>query len=322
MNLDFSKNCLPMALEQAPIFFLVGATSTGKTAIAHRIAEATGVSLLSIDSMQVYKKLDIGTAKPSLHERIRYRYGGIDLVDWKESFNVFLFIQWAKEYLSKELQQNRAILVVGGCGLYFRAMTRGLCAAPAADALLRKSLEKLDRKKLIELLIQIDPLAASAIDCSNPRRVIRAIEVKKCSGISIIEWQKKTTFPLVVPALAFWIDRPKPELEIRLRNRIQSMFEAGWEKETCMLLEEGGIGAIESCQAIGYRQIGQYLLQKEKNKVKLMEDILKEHCAYGKRQKTWFKRENSLSYCLLKNEQEECSFIKSYIEKINFFIRK
>lgn len=271
--------------------------------------------------MQVYRKLDIGTAKPSTSEQIRYRYGGIDLVDWKESFNAFLYIQAVRDYLNKELNHTHGVLAVGGCGLYFRALTSGLCNAPPANLYLRAELEKLDRNALLEMLIKIDPLAASSIDCSNPRRIIRAIEVKKSSGISLIQWQQLTTSPVISPSLAFWIDRPKPEVETRLRNRIRKMFDEGWEKETLMLLEEGGIEAVEKCKAIGYKLIGRFLLRKEKNRKELEEEICRQQLAYGKRQKTWFKKEPSLRYCLLKNKEEEYRFIKSCIIKINYFIQ-
>ncbi|QSR86166.1 tRNA (adenosine(37)-N6)-dimethylallyltransferase MiaA [Candidatus Methylacidiphilum infernorum] len=319
---DIKRAEIDLDFKNKPVFFLVGSTGIGKTAIAHRIADEIGLSLLSIDSMQVYRKLDIGTAKPSLSERIRYRYGGIDLVDWKDSFNAFLFVRQACHYLAKEWGNRRGVLVVGGCGLYFRAMTRGLCNAPPANLQLRTELEKMDRITLLERLTRIDPSAVSWIDCSNPRRIIRAIEVKETSGISLIEWQKKTTFPLVTPSLAFWIDRPQPEVEIRLRRRIKKMFERGWEEETLMLIEEGGMEAVEKCKAIGYKLIGQFLLQKRKNREELEEAIYRQQRGYAKRQKTWFKKEPSLCYYLLKNPEEEYRFIKSCIEKIAFFIRR
>ncbi|CAF0697482.1 tRNA (adenosine(37)-N6)-dimethylallyltransferase MiaA [Candidatus Methylacidithermus pantelleriae] len=292
------------------VWFLVGATATGKSEVAFLLAQKLGAAILSLDSMQVYRGLDIGTAKPSAEQRAQIPHGGIDLVDWWESWSVGHFVTHASWFLEEQAKQGRGVIAVGGTGLYFRALTRGLCGAPAPDPQLRRMLEALPEEERVRRLWIEDPKAAQQIDLANPRRVLRALEVKLQTGISLLDWQKTTTKPRIQQFRAIWLDRRREELKERISTRVQRLLAEGWIEEVQGLVKEGGYEAVENCPAIGYREIARWL--KEGGTLsRLQEAIARRTWQYARRQLTWFRQEVNVGYRMMERGEEPAKLAES-----------
>ncbi|QSR85633.1 tRNA (adenosine(37)-N6)-dimethylallyltransferase MiaA [Methylacidimicrobium sp. B4] len=270
----------------------------GKTELAHAIAERCGACLLSMDSMQVYRGLDRGTAKPSREERDRFSYGGIDLVDWRAAFSVAHYREHAQAFLEGCRLQGRPAVVVGGTGLYYRSLVGGLCEAPPGDAALRQELGMLSVPELAKRLAATDPEAFARIDRRNPRRLIRAIEVKEVSGISLLEWQKRTTRPVLRRFRTLWLERAEGVLRKRIALRVGSMLASGWVEEVADRLSEAGPEVLFRCPAIGYAQIARFLVQGG-SQTGLAEEITRDTYRYARKQLTWFRKEPSIHHHLV-----------------------
>ncbi|WP_237394862.1 tRNA (adenosine(37)-N6)-dimethylallyltransferase MiaA [Methylacidimicrobium sp. AP8] len=281
--------------------FVVGPTGVGKTEFAHELAERCGARLLSMDSMQVYRGLDRGTAKPSPEERARFGYGGIDLVDWRASFSAAQYRDHAQAFLEACERRGHPVVVVGGTGLYYRSLVRGLCAAPPGDPALRRELERLSVSELAERLAAVDPEAFADVDRRNPRRLIRAIEVKEASGISIREWQARTTRPVLRRFRTLWLERPAGALRKRIAARVGSMLASGWIEEVADRLREAGPDVLFRCPAIGYARIARFLVHGG-SRERLAEEIAADTYRYAKKQLTWFRKESSVRYWLMLEE--------------------
>src|SRR3984957_6220398 len=175
-----------------PLFFL-GATGVGKSAAAMEMAHAWGnAAILCMDAMQVYRGADIGTSKPTTAERAEVPHGGLDLVEFGTSFDGAQYLKRAEAFLREQREAGRRTIIVGGTGLYFRALTRGLCEAPQGSDELRAELNGLSVEQLRARLKAIDPAMLERIDAANPRRLVRAIEVMESTGRSLREWQEET----------------------------------------------------------------------------------------------------------------------------------
>jgi tRNA dimethylallyltransferase len=296
----------------APIF-LVGATGTGKSAAAMELARsfagAGGAAILAMDAMQVYRGADIGTSKPTAAERAEFPHGGLDLVDLDASFDVAQYLKHAEQFLRKQREAGRRVIIVGGTGLYFRALTRGLCEAPQGSDELRAELNALSVEELRARLKASDPAMLEKLDASNPRRLVRAIEVIESTGRSLRDWQDATPEPLVREFTAYWIQREKAELEARIEARVEAMFAHGWMEEVRELIARHGRNAVQTFAGIGYREIaemiascaptapGQQLVRATQSNITVATR------QYAKRQLTWFAREPILSAVMLTGNQ-------------------
>ncbi len=293
--------------------FLVGATGVGKSAAAMELARATGAAILAMDAMQVYRGADIGTSKPSAAERAEMPHGGLDLVEFGAGFDVAHYLKHAEAFLQEQREAGRPVIIVGGTGLYFRALTQGLCEAPQGPEELRAELNGLTTEALRERLRGIDPVILEGLDGSNPRRLIRAIEVMETTGRSLLDWQRETPEPLVPEFTAYWIQRSKGELAQRIEARVEEMFNQGWVEEVRGLVARYGLETVRGFAGIGYREIageiascarsapGQQVARANGDEVK--SDILVATRQYAKRQLTWFRRELSVKEIMLSGTQ-------------------
>jgi tRNA dimethylallyltransferase len=288
----------------APVF-LVGATATGKSDAALALAREWGGAILAMDAMQVYRGADIGTGKPSAAERAEVPHGGLDLAEVGEGFDVARYLEQAGTFLREQREVGRRVIVVGGTGLYFRALTRGLCEAPQGSDELRAELRALSVEELRVRLERVDPGMIERLDRSNPRRLARAIEVKEATGRSLLAWQEKTPEPLTPDFTAIWIGRAKEELQERIAVRVEAMFAAGWVEEVRRLAERHGWEAVAKFPGIGYREIGEALRVGGKGAVpeSVKSDIIVATRQYAKRQLTWFAREPNLHRVMLSGNQ-------------------
>ena len=285
-------------MEMATPLFLVGPTGVGKSAVAMDLARRSGAAILALDAMQLYRGADIGTSKPSAAERAEIPHGGLDLVEFGAPFDVARYLEHAAHFFQEQAKAGRGVIVVGGTGLYFRALTRGLCEAPRGSADLRAELAGLSVSGLRERLEKIDPLMLGKIDVANPRRLARAIEVMETTGRSLSAWQETPTAPVVTDYRAFWLQREKEELAELMAARVEAMFVAGWVEEARKLAERFGLEAVRSFPAIGYRQIVD-LLEGKLTSTQVQRDILVATRQYAKRQLTWFAREPILQKVML-----------------------
>ncbi len=281
--------------------FILGATATGKSALAlalARILNPRRVAILSLDAMQVYRGADIGTSKATPAEQAEFPHGGIDLVPLGQAFSVADYLKHAGQFIASHA--DRHILIVGGTGLYYRALTRGLCLAPEAPAELRAELNSLTISELQTRLREKDPTIYAKLDSHNPRRLARALEVIEFTGKSLLQWQAETPKPLIVDGVAVHVTRPKAELRRRIVSRVRSMFESGWIAEVRELLAIHSAETLTRFAAIGYPAIAQSLASNPKlahPSDALIEAIALETQHYAKRQLTWFNREPDLKTC-------------------------
>ena len=270
--------------------------------MALELARARGAAILSMDSMQVYRGVDIGVNKPTAAERAEIPHGGLDLAEFGETFDVARYVEHASLFLGEQAAAGRPVIVVGGSGLYFRALTQGLCDAPPTPVDLRDELATMSLPKLRARLERVDASMLAQVDADNPRRLARAIAVKEMTGRSLGAWQAETTEAVVRDFRAVWLQRPKAELDERIEARVEAMLRAGWVDEVRVLLARHRAGAVERFAGIGYREIAQALQGQRTGPDDLASGkwraVARDICVatrqYAKRQLTWFRREPTL----------------------------
>jgi tRNA dimethylallyltransferase len=279
---------------------LVGPTASGKSALALRVAEETGAEIVSCDSLQVYRGLDIGSAKPTTEERARVRHHLVDVVDPDQDFSAADYARLARAALADIRGRGKAAVVAGGTGLYLRALLRGLFAGPSRDVELRRRLEALAERfgdaNLHRLLARVDPPSAARLDPRDRLRVVRALEVYRASGRSLTEHHREGSAPLqgfAVLTLGLAPDRER--LRDAVERRTRQMMEGGLVDEVRALLARFPSG-LRPLQAIGYRQavaVAEGRLPEDA----ALRDIVKETMRYAKRQMTWFRHQEDVRWC-------------------------
>jgi tRNA dimethylallyltransferase len=285
--------------------FLAGPTAVGKSEIALALAAKIGGEIISVDSMQVYRGLDIGTAKPDAATQKRIPHHLIDVCDLKDAFDAAKFIQLANQAVAEIRSRDKIPIFCGGTGLYFKAFLDGLGEAPPADAKLRAELEATPLAQLLEELRERDPEAYERIDKMNPRRVIRAIEVLRTTGkplaASQADWSARNAQPATRNALILFTRSPA-DLSARIHSRVDEMFGRGLVEETRELLKHGLAENRTAMQAIGYRQVAEHL-RGERTLPETVELVKIRTRQFAKRQLTWFRRHARYKRIELKPEE-------------------
>lgn len=278
----------------APVY-LAGPTATGKSEAALALAGQLNGEIISVDSMQVYRGLDLGTAKPSAAERARVPHHLIDICGLHETFDAARFVQAAGEAAAAIWERGRRPVFCGGTGLYFQAWLEGLGEAPSSQAALRAELEATPLGKLLAELDARDPAAGAVIDRQNPRRVVRAVEVIRLTGRPFSAQRAVWTAapvdatPANVAPDFFVLTRPAAELHERINRRVDDMFRRGLVAETTRLLTQGLSENRTAMQAIGYRQVVEHL-QGHRPLAETIELVKSRTRQFAKRQLTWFRR--------------------------------
>ena len=280
---------------------LAGPTAVGKSEIALHLAERLRGEIVSVDSMQVYRGMDIGTAKAQAADRARVPQHLIDVVDLTEPFDAAQFVRLANEAVADIQRRGRLPILCGGTGLYFKAFLEGLGEAPPEDAALRAVLRSTPLPDLLRELAERDPATYQRIDRQNPRRVIRAVEVIRLTSqpfsASRAGWIHASRITHHGP-IGFGLIRSPEDLHQRIRDRVDSMFRQGWVAETEQLLERGLAGNMTAMQALGYRQIVEHL-RGERSLVETIELVKARTRRFAKRQMTWFRRQLPLTWITL-----------------------
>jgi tRNA dimethylallyltransferase len=270
--------------------FLAGPTAVGKSGAALLLAEQIGGEIISVDSMQVYRGLDIGTAKPTPAERSRVPHHLIDVAQLNEPFDAAKFVTLANKAVAEIQSRRRTPIFCGGTGLYFRAYLEGIGDAPGSDETLRAQLEAAPLAELLVELEQRDPMTFTRIDRENPRRVVRAVEVIRLTGKPFSEqrsaWNDET--PTANSETIFVLSRTSEDLVVRIHARVDEMFAQGLVAETQRLLELGLEQNKTAMQAIGYRQVVEHL-RGERSLADTVELVKIKTRQYAKRQRTWFR---------------------------------
>jgi tRNA dimethylallyltransferase len=321
-----AKPYLPSPISHLPIL-LAGPTATGKSEIALRLAEQFGGEIISADSMQVYRGLDIGTAKPSPADRARVPHHLIDICNLTESFDAAQFARLAHRTVAEIQSRGHVPILCGGTGLYFKAFLEGLGEAPSADAKLRAELEAAPLEKLLDELRERDPVTYDKIDKQNPRRVIRAVEVIRLTGKPFSEQQSRwgetaggpevgssrcddRTAQRAVPTNTnfYYFTRSSDDLRARINARVDAMFARGLVDETRELLKRGLAENKTAMQAIGYRQVVEHL-RGERSLAETIELVKIRTRQFAKRQLTWFRVQKNVEWLELEPEEslEKCA---------------
>ncbi len=262
--------------------FIAGPTASGKTAVALEVARQRGGEIISVDSMQVYSGLDIGTAKPTAEERAAIPHHLIDILDLSETFDAAQFVHRVEPLVERIAKP----ILCGGTALYFKAWQEGLGEAPPADAALRQELENTEMPELLNELQRTDPGTYEIIDQQNPRRVIRAVEVIRLTGRPFS--QQRAEWTGAMPPNFFLIERERDDLRRRMDDRVDAMFAAGLVEETCSLrsaLEGNAVAA----QALGYRQVIGHL-NGEQDLPETVALVKSRTWQFARRQMTWFNK--------------------------------
>jgi len=271
---------------------ILGVTGAGKGRLAFELAQATGAEIVSIDSMKVYRRMDIGTAKPPKEARQRVKYHLIDIVEPSESFSAGLFLEQAQEAMEQIKARNRPVVAVGGTALYIKALLYGLFDGPAGDERIRNQLRRRAEDEGLERLYcelqKIDPAAAERISAGDARRIIRALEVYELTGKPISSLQKQWMQDTPCRWTIIGLRRGKAEENKRINERVRKMINAGLVDEVKSLLAEDKPLSLQARCAIGYAEIIDYL-NGQISLEDAIELIKKNTRRLAKGQRTWFK---------------------------------
>jgi tRNA dimethylallyltransferase len=280
-----------------PVIILLGPTAVGKTGVSILLAKALKTEIISADSMQIYRHMDIGTAKPSPVELEEIPHHLISILSPDQSFSAGMFKEESTKIINGLHVRNKIPVIVGGTGLYIRSLTQGLFEGPSADWSIRQKLEEEEqiygKEYLYKHLQGIDAEAAVKINPNDSRRIIRAIEVAMQGNKTISEFHITSTIPEPYDFIKIGLSRDRKELYSLIEERVDKMIGAGLLHETKNLLEMKPDRT--ALQALGYKELGRYL----QGDIKLEEAVrlIKKHTKmYAKRQMTWFRKEPDITW--------------------------
>jgi tRNA dimethylallyltransferase len=279
-----------MLAAMAPLIVIVGPTASGKSELALEVAGRLGGEILSVDSMQVYRGMDIGTAKPTAVEQARVRHHLIDLVTPAEQFTVARFVEMADGVIADARRRGVPLIATGGTPLYYKALFEGLFEGPAADPALRQRLREQPAEQLYARLARVDPAAAARIHVNDSKRLVRALEVYELTGRPISSYQTDWTQTHARhDAVWFGLMWEREVLNRRINARVKAMIEAGWVEETRRLLDQYGGLSKTAAEATGYAELiahqhGRLSLEDAAERIKIATRQL------ARRQMKWFRR--------------------------------
>jgi len=306
-------------ISQIELIFLVGPTAVGKSAVALELARKIEGEIVSADSMQVYRGLDILSAKPSARDRQRVRHHLVDVAEPGERFDVARYVRLAREAVADIRARGRVPVVVGGSGMYVRALLDGIFTGPGRDAVLRDRLEREVAEEglapLYERLKEVDPGAAARIHLHDKKRIIRALEVYELSGRGVsslqTEWHaapapggKGAFFSagLECRAALFGLRRKREEISRRIDERVERMVAQGAVEEVKNILGMSIDSNATAWQSLGLKEIRDYL-EGRCSLTEAKEALKKNTRAFAKRQMTWFRKDGRINWLEIDAEE-------------------
>jgi len=272
------------------LLVILGPTASGKSELAMALARKCAGEILSMDSMQVYRGMNIGTAKPTMAERREVPHHLIDVVEPNEPFTAARFVELADQVIANANRRGVRLVATGGTPLYYKTLFEGLFAGPSADPAIRDRLRVLPNERLHERLAQVDPIAAGRIHVNDTRRLIRALEVHESTGQTISSLQTDWSSPQQRhPATWVGLSWDRETLNRRINARVKAMIAAGWLDETRELLEKYGTLSQTAGEATGYHELiahlrGEITLDEAIEQIKIATRQL------ARRQMKWFRR--------------------------------
>ncbi len=303
---------------EARLLCLLGPTAVGKTEIAIQLAQRLDAEIVSVDSRQIYRQMDIGTAKPTAEEQQAARHHLIDCVDISQPFSVADYQSLADAAITDIQDRSKQVLLVGGAGLYFRAIVDGLFEGPGADPSLRERLEQEAAQRGVDVLHErlraCDPVSADRIHPNNIVRVIRALEVYELTRIPMSELQQqwcpeKQRYPFI----AFGLTMPRALLYRRIEQRVDVMLANGLIAEVESLLAVGYARETVALQSFGYRELIAYLDGKC-TYLEAAQQLKQNTRRFAKRQLTWFRKDTRVEWI---DRESTPDVVTHLLKKIN-----
>lgn len=279
-------------------WYLTGATASGKTRTGIEMAKRLNAEIISLDSMAIYRGMDVGTAKPTLEQQLEVQHHLLDVKDPVESFSVSDYRELALKTMDEIRERGHEVIVVGGTALYLKALIRGMFDGPPADWEFRKQIEaelaEVDANLLHQRLKVIDPVSAHKIHPNDRRRIVRALEVFKLTGKPISHWQMEFDQGRDADECkVFTLRHPRPELHRRIEQRVDDMFESGLVTEVQALLDKWKDLGQTAAQAVGYREVIAHI-QDDFPLEETVEKVRIRTRRFARHQETWFR---GLSEC-------------------------
>lgn len=275
-------------------WFLAGPTASGKSALGLQLAEQIGGEIVSLDSMAIYRGMDIGTAKPTPDEQQQVPHHLLDVIDPDAEFSTARYVELARQACEQIVLRNRRPLFVGGTGLYLRAILRGVFEGPPADWEFRQNLMEQAAGQppdwLLRQLTQIDPTTAARLHGNDTRRLVRALEIHQATGLPPSQLRQEGPLPAGErPRNVFWLHPPRDWLAARIDRRVDMMFTQGLEAETRGLLAGRHPPGRTARQALGYREMIDWLEGRLPSREATRALIQTRTRQFAKRQHTWFR---------------------------------
>jgi len=300
------------------VIVICGATGIGKTSVGIALAQKFGAEVVSADSMQIYRYMDIGTAKPTPAELAQAPHHMIDIVDPDENYDAVRFARQARVRIAEIIGRGRIPFIVGGTGLYIKALLHGLFQAESVDSQIRDRLrQEADEKGsqvLHERLQELDPATAGRLHPNDSYRIIRALETIKSTGKSISELHREHGFvddPFDALKIGLQMDRQK--LYDRIDQRVDLMIEAGLVDEVKKLLEMGYTAELKSMQSIGYRHVVEFFEEKLPWD-ECLRTLKRDTRRFAKRQFTWFGADQQIRWYAPDQPNEIAGLVEGFLK--------
>lgn len=301
------------------VLVIVGPTASGKTSLALHIANVIPSEIISADSRQIYKHLDIGTAKPTPSELQQVPHHCINIREPDETFNAGDFQTVGREIISDIIQRKKLPIVCGGTGLYVQALIDGFFEQPEFSGDVRTELErrieKEGKESLYRELLRVDPASAKTMDASKYRRVIRALEVYYETGIPISQFHANHQKDELYDATWIGLKWERSVLYQRINDRVERMFADGFLDEVKQLQAMGFDDRFQALQTVGYKEAFQHL--RGKISYDRMVELMKQNTRrFAKRQMTWFRKESRIQWYNIAHDSDIISIARNIIQKL------
>ncbi len=306
----------PPSTDSRPMPVLVGPTGAGKTAVGIELARRNGAEIISADSRQIYRYMDIGTAKPTAEERARVRHHLVDIVDPDVRFSAGEYGRRARETIHELAVRGVPVLVVGGAGLYIKSLIEGFFEAPEIPRELRRRLADGYRTRtsaaLHQRLKEIDPTSAGRIHENDRQRIERALEVHDATGATLTSWFERPVQPRFPKTRLIGLRRDRDALYARIDARVEKMIESGFEEEVHGLMGRGYGAGTHALSTYGYAEMLRCILG-ELDPEDAVSIIQQRSRQYAKRQLTWFRQTEGIDWITVDDGEDSADTCEKII---------
>ncbi|MFN0199217.1 MAG: tRNA (adenosine(37)-N6)-dimethylallyltransferase MiaA [Planctomycetaceae bacterium] len=299
-------------------WILAGPTASGKSSLGLNLADEVGAEIVALDSMTLYRGMDIGTAKPALADRVLVPHHVLDIIDPSEEFSVVDYLHAAQVACEDIVSRGRIPLFVGGTGLYLKSLLRGVFPGPAADWTIRERWQKFlqleGEESLRNRLRDVDPLTANRLNRADTRRIIRALEIYELTGVPMSSQQQQLALPVELrPRHVFWISPPRDWLHRRIETRIVQMISEGWLDEARRLLSRERPLSRTARQALGYQELFDHL-EGRLTFEGTVQQITVRTRQFAKRQHTWYRHLEECRPLEITGEESSDELVRRILE--------